>query len=174
MGAMGIAAVLDTSFWINAYRAELYQYLPRHFDVHYCSEVRDEIERPDPRHPLVIYPDTQAFRLMCHGGFLHPKDPARHVKLFGRGESLAIALAEQESWVLLIDDMAPFKYASNSLGLKAITSPTFMLHLFASGEFTYKGAIERLSRLENAISRELLDPVRRTIDLIERRKGKNR
>ena len=171
MARMRIPAVLDTSFWINAYRAELYQYLPRYFELFYCSGVQAEIERPDPRHPLVIYPDTQAFRLMCQGGVLNRRDPASCNRLFGLGESQALALSEQEGWVILVDDFAPFSYASSTLNLKAISTPAFLLHLFSQGEFSYKGATERLARLEKSVAAGLLEPVRETVEVLERRKG---
>lgn len=166
-------AALDTSFWINAYRAELYQYLPNFFDVAYCSRVRDEIEQPDPRHPSIVYPDTQAFRVFCQGGLLQHRDPKHYETIFGAGESQALALAKQEGRLLLIDDLAPHAYASNILGLQVVDSASFLMLLYAERMVSLKGALSRLERLERGISKQLLIPVRRTIELMaERRKEK--
>ena len=159
-------AVLDTSFWINAYRAELYQYLPRYFDLAYCSHVREEIEKPDPSHPTIIYPDTQAFHVFCQGGLLEHRDPEDFPLIFGKGESQALALAKQEGRLLLIDDLAPYTYAANVLQLQVLDSAAFLLHLYVERVFSLKGALTRLERLERSLSRDLMLRVKRSIELI--------
>jgi predicted nucleic acid-binding protein len=89
-------ATLDTSFWINAFRAGLLTWLAELFRLAVTDAVVEEIRYP-VRHLGVPAPDTAVLEEWLARGTLRRENPHRTLPLFGPGEAAAIALAEERA-----------------------------------------------------------------------------
>jgi hypothetical protein len=103
-------ATLDTSFWINAFRAGLLSRLGELFHLAVTDAVVEEICYP-ARQLGVPAPDTMVLEEWLASGKLRRENPSRVLPLFGPGEAAAITLAEEQGYFLLMDDGRPYQYA---------------------------------------------------------------
>jgi hypothetical protein len=77
-------ASLDTSFWINAYRAGIVEEVTEYFDIYAAKKVADEIRRPliSGREAL----DAFFFNRCLEEKRIQIKNPKKAVSLFGPGD----------------------------------------------------------------------------------------
>lgn len=113
-------AVLDASFWINAHHGGLVDYLPDYFNLFAPTAVIQEIEYTPPDVDQLT-PAGETFRQWRQSGRLKLQDPSKPADWFHPGENAAIGLAEEQGYVLLIDDQAPYHLAK-ARGLRVIAS----------------------------------------------------
>ena len=97
------SAVLDASFWINAHRSGVVDYLLDYFDLVVPTQVMHEIEYMPPDVGQLT-PAGETFRRWRQEGRLRFQDPAKPVDWFHPGENVAIGLAQEQGYVLLMDD----------------------------------------------------------------------
>lgn len=147
-------ASVDTSFWINAYRVGVLGHIRKYFTLYVNSEVVREIMYPIDRLGISAE-DALIFQEWERQGVIRTTDPVRIKAKFRLGESLAIDLARERGFVLLIDNGVPFRYAQMR-GLEVICTPVFVALLFADGELTAEEAVEKLDRLSGLIQNDLL------------------
>jgi predicted nucleic acid-binding protein len=121
-------ATLDTSFWINAFRAGLLRWLVELFRLAVTDAVVEEIRYP-ARHLGVPAPDTAVLEEWLANGTLQRENPSRALPLFGPGEAAAMALAEEQGYMLLMDDGRPYQYAKGR-GLRVIGTPDLVVVLY--------------------------------------------
>lgn len=152
-------AVLDSSFWINAFRANLTIFVANDFMLFAPSAVVDEVER--------IISSTEslsdsgaAFKEWREKGQIQVKEPRASVGWFHPGENAAIALAIEQHYQLLLDDNPPYHRAKEH-GLQVVSTADYIAALYTEGRLTYIEAIERLKSTE--INK---DVIRKTLNLI--------
>ena len=141
-------AALDASFWINAHRASLVEFLPDYFNLRAPTAVIEEIEYLLPG-VVQLTPAGESFRQWRQAGRLEIQDPTQAVDWFDRGENAAIALAREQGYVLLIDDQAPYHLAK-ARGLKTIGATDFVVLVYADGRLSYDDALSVLASLGTA------------------------
>ena len=141
-------AVLDASFWINAHRSGLVDYLLDYFDLVVPTRVTHEIEYMPPGVDQLT-PAGETFRRWRQEGRLKLKDPANPVDWFHPGENAAIGLAQEQGYVLLMDDQAPYHLAKLR-GLRAVASTDFVVLLYVDRRLSYDEAAAILARSETA------------------------
>jgi predicted nucleic acid-binding protein len=163
-------AVLDTSFWTVGHRADVLQYMFREFTVHVPPAVRDEVLRVDARYPRRRYGYAELFHLLERQGLLRTVAPAQVASRFGRGEAEALGLAEQHGWRLLINDRRPLSYA-RQVGIRTTTVPGFILRLYMYEAISLASAERKLGLIEAVTSPSVLQPVRRALDQMARRRA---
>ena len=141
-------AVLDASFWINAHHGGLVDYLPDYFNLFAPTAVIQEIEYtpPDVDQPT---PAGETFRHWRQSERLKLQDPSKPVDWFHPGENAAIGLAEEQGYILLIDDQAPYHLAK-ARGLQVIASADFAVLLYVDRLLSYNDARAILVRSEIA------------------------
>lgn len=115
-------AVLDASFWINAHRAGLVEFLPDYFNLRAPTAVIEEIEYSPPGVAQLSLAG-ESFRHWRQAGRLEIQDPTQAVDWFDRGENAAIALARE---------------------LMTIASPDFVVLLYADGRLSDDEALSVL------------------------------
>jgi predicted nucleic acid-binding protein len=121
-------AVLDSSFWINAHRSGLLEYLSDYFSLFAPTAVVQEIEY-SPLGVGQLTPAGETFRRWRRSGWLNVQDPIQPVDWFHPGENAAIGLAQEQEYVLLIDDQAPYHLAK-ARGLPVIATADFVMLLY--------------------------------------------
>ena len=141
-------AVLDASFWINAHRSGLVDYLLDYFDLVVPTQVMHEIEYMPPDVGQLT-PAGETFRRWREDGRLKVQDPAAPVDWFHPGENAAIGLAQEQGYVLLMDDQAPYHLAKLR-GLRAVASTDFVVLLYVDRRLSYDETAAILARSEAA------------------------
>ncbi len=167
---MLLDASLDTSFWNIASPIGVVPYLFSFFRIYYCQAVEKEIVTTDPEETPLIYPQAMLFLVMKEDGRLHAREPARPLTLFGTGEAHAIALAREQSWTVLINDVRPLMHAQ-SLGLSCVSVPDFCVLLYSQGKITLPAVRGYLRRLAPSTSPRLLTQAEQVIEQIARKRG---
>jgi predicted nucleic acid-binding protein len=122
------SATLDTSFWINAFRAGLLERLGGLFRLTIPDAVVAEIRYP-VRHLGVPSPDTAVLEAWLASGQLRRENPKRSLAWFGPGEAAAIALAEEHGYFLLMDDGRPYQHAKVR-GIRVVGTPDLVVMLY--------------------------------------------
>lgn len=146
-----LTATLDTSFWINAFRAGLLTRLAELFRLAVTDAVVEEIRYP-VRSLGVPSPDVAVLEEWLVRGTLRRENPRRVLPLFGPGEAAAIALAEEHGYVLLMDDRRPYQYAK-ARGLRVIGTPDLVVVLYDRQHVTLEEARAMLISLLGVSSR---------------------
>jgi hypothetical protein len=150
-------AVVDASFWINAERSQLVDYLPEYFALWVP--------------PLVVEELTTAARFAdwLKRGEARLLSPEGRFERFDAGENEAIALALERDWVLLMDDQAPRHFSRGPLRLRVVDSPAFAVFLYDQGRLSRAEAVAALR--ESQAGRRMVSEAQVTLELIARRKG---
>jgi hypothetical protein len=138
-------ATLDTSFWINAFRAGLLIGLVGLFRLAVTDTVVEEIRYP-VRHLGVPSPDIVVLEEWLASGKLRRENPRRVLPLFGPGEAAAIALAEEQGYFLLMDDGRPYRFAK-ARGLRVVGTPDLVVVLYDRQHITLQEARTMLGSL---------------------------
>lgn len=162
---MLLNASLDTSFWTISSQIGLAPYLFDFFHVYYCQSVRAEIITTDPAETRLVYPQAMLFTVFETDGRLHHAEPEKPISLFGVGKAHAIALAQENQWLLLINDHRPLNFAI-SLGVQCICIPDFCLLLYAEGKITERAARGYLERIRATTSPKLINQAFDTLDAL--------
>jgi predicted nucleic acid-binding protein len=152
-------AVLDSSFWINAFRASLTTFLADDFTLYAPSAVVDEVERFISSTES-LSDSGAAFKEWRENGRIQVKEPESHVNWFHPGENAAIALAIEQRFQLLLDDNPPYHRAKEH-DLQVVSTADYIAALYTEGRLTYREAIERLKSTE--INK---DVTRKTLNLL--------
>jgi predicted nucleic acid-binding protein len=161
-------AVLDASFWINAERSGLSQYLLDYFRLSAPPRVVEEVtflskRLSEPPSAAVLFAAWQA------RGLVEMVAPEGGFGRFDAGENEAIALARERGWVLLIDDEAPRHYSRGPLGLRVIDSPAFAVFLYDQRRLLYAEAVGALRRSQ--AGQRMVGEALIALELLARRKG---
>lgn len=142
-------AVLDSSFWINAHRSGLVDYLPDYFDLVAPMQVAREIEYVSPAVGQ-LSPAGETFQRWRQAGRIELQATADPVDWFHPGENAAIGLAQERGCILLMDDQAPYHLAKRG-GLPVVASADFVVLLYADRRLSYGEAAAALARSEIAL-----------------------
>jgi len=159
--------VLDSSFWINAFRANLINFVADDFVLYAPSAVVDEVEHfiSSTESPS----DSGAtFKEWRENGQIQLKEPTASVDWFHPGENAAIALAIEQRYQLLLDDNPPYHRAKEH-GLQVVSTADYIAALYTQGRLTYIEAIERLKSTE--INKDVMRKTLNLIALIAQTKG---
>lgn len=165
-------ASLDSSFWNIAAQIGLVPYLFSYFQIYYCRAVEQEIVTTDPRETPLIYPQAMLFQLLKEDGRLHHQEPERPLNQFGVGEAHAVALAYERSWVLLINDARPLRFAQD-LGIHCVAVPDWAVFLYSQRKITLAAVQGYLRRLTSTTSPALIAQAELTIGQIAQQRGEN-
>jgi len=163
-------ASLDTSFWSIGAQIGIIPYLFSYFRIHYCQVVEQEIVTTDPDETPLIYPQAMLFLVLKEDGRLHQTEAEAPLELFGIGESHAIALARERSWVLLINDTRPLQYAQ-SLGIHCVAVPDFCVLLYSQGKITFPATRGYLRRLAPTTAQAVIQNAEQIVHEIAGKRG---
>jgi len=142
-----ITAVLETSYWVLAWRADVAANCLDLFEMIPPRAVEKEIHEKDPLVPAGEFPYATLFRHL-RDKMTDPPDPEpKPLNMYGPGEAAAIALAQKLGVALLINEAKAMKYASN-IGLPTITVPTTIVVLYRNGVISNKAAWRKLELLK--------------------------
>lgn len=167
---MILNASLDTSFWNIASQIGVVPYLFGFFHVFYCQAVEQEIITTDPNETPLIYPQAMLFLVLREDGRLQRQDPSTLIQLFGVGEANAIALAREQSWVLLINDARLLAFAQ-SLGITCVSVPDFCVFLYSQQKITLRAIRGYLQRLSHTTAPGLLQKASQIVDQLAQQRG---
>ncbi|MBI2911255.1 MAG: hypothetical protein HYY05_03875 [Chloroflexi bacterium] len=145
--ARRIRAVLETSFWVAAYRAEVAANCLDLFDVVVPPAVQAELRAVQPSAPRREYPYATLFRALPSQMCDPPPESPKPLPLFGAGEAEAIALAQTVDAILLINERRGAQYAAN-LGIPVATVPAVIVALCAQGAISVRAARRKLALIE--------------------------
>jgi len=160
-------AVLDASFWINAYRGGLVRFLPDYFRLFVCSAVEAEILYPLVTKGLPV-PAAVKFQTWRKSGKITLQDPAQPVNWLHVGENAAIALALEQGYVLLVDDQNAYHQA-RAHKIATVSSADFAVMLYGTGRLGYADVISILRSL--GVSKHLYRTAMAVMGALARRKG---
>jgi hypothetical protein len=159
-------ATLDSSFWINAYRAGLSSHVLDRFDLHYGPAVANEL--------FQRFPAGREFWQLVRKDLISENTPAfDEIDEFGPGERDAINLAlEHRDWILLIDDRRPLLEAERR-GLIVLCTPVLVVDLFSEGRLDIRQALDISARLAamQTVSPDLLEPATHHLNAIWKEHG---
>jgi len=159
-----VLAVLDTSFWVLAYRAEIAANCLDLFDIVVPIAVADELLSREARSPTREYPYATLFRHLQHE--LRSSDiEVEPIPRFGQGEAEAIALAARLGAVLLINERPSAHYAQN-LGLDVATVPSVIVLLRAQGIISDNAARQKLKLIAAHTAPQIVEQATRALDAL--------
>jgi predicted nucleic acid-binding protein len=156
-----VLAVLDTSFWILAYRAEITANCLDLVDIIVPNAVAKEIMVGEPGAAAREYPYATLFRHLQH----ELRTPDVHVTplgIFGPGEAEAIALAAELKALLLINERPGLHYARN-LGLDVASVPAVIVLLRSQGVISDRAARRKLGLIAPNTAQTIIDEASRAL-----------
>ena len=163
-------AVLDTSFWVLAHRADVLAFLFRFFAVVVPSAVQTEIQARDPRYPQRVYGYQELFSLMKQQGVLTIRDPVQPLGQFHAGEAAALALALEENMWLLVNEQSALRFARQH-GLKALTVPEFTVYLYEIELLSLRSVQDKLDMISANTGKALMDAARQAVQSLAQSRG---
>lgn len=140
---------------MSAWRADVAANCLDLFDLIPPRAVQDEIEENDPLFPAGEFPYATLFRHLRDKMTDPPKPEPPPLKILGRGEAAAIALAAALGVPLLVNESKAKKYATNS-GLTVITVPTTIVVLYRTGIISNNAAWRKLDLLKGNTAAEII------------------
>lgn len=149
------AAVLETSFWVVAYRAEVAANLLDLFTLVVPEAVDHELLARNPSFPAREYPYATLFRQLRHHMVDPPEEAPGSLSRFNAGEAEAIPLAQHLRATLLVNERKATTYARN-LGLQVLTVPSFIVALRALGVTSDRAARRKLTLIAASTPRAFL------------------
>lgn len=153
--ASRIRAVVETSFWVSSWRADIAANCLDLFDMIPPRAVQEEIQENDPLFPSGEFPYATLFRHFRDKMTDPPNPEPKPLNLLGRGEAAAIPLAQLLEVPLLVNEAKAKKYATN-VGLDVITVPATIVVLFHTGIISNKAAWRKLELLKGNTSPEII------------------
>jgi predicted nucleic acid-binding protein len=160
-----IPAVLETSFWIAAYRAEVAANCLDLYAIVVPPAVEAEIVSVQPSAPRREFPYSTLFRHLRPQLLDPPQLVPAPLPVFGPGEAQPIPLARELGASLLINERRAATYAAN-LGIQVISVPAVVLDLHADGVISKRAARTKLALIEPITSPALIAAARRALDTL--------
>jgi predicted nucleic acid-binding protein len=163
-GASRVPAVLDTSFWVLGYRAEFAANCLDLFDIIVPAAVEAEIMASHPSTPSREYPYATLFR---HLGdkFRKPEVDVSPLRIFGRGEAEAIALAKQLDVILLINE-SPGAHFARNMAVDVVTVPAVVVLLRSHGVISDRAARGKLMLISPNTASAIIEDALRVLDTL--------
>jgi predicted nucleic acid-binding protein len=161
-----VLAVLDTSFWVLAYRAEIAANCLDLFDIVVPKAVEEEILAGQQGAAAREYPYTTLFRHLRHA-LRSPTMDMTPLSIFGPGEAEAIALAVELKAVLLINERRGLQYAQN-LGMDVASVPSVIVLLRSQGVISDRAARRKLGLIAPNTAPAIVEEASRVLDLLSR------
>jgi hypothetical protein len=159
------AAVLETSFWVAACRAEVGPNCLDLYEIVVPRAVEAELRSVPLATPQREYPYATLFRHL-RAKMLHPPPHAPPpLPIFGSGEAEALALAEHLRAILLINERRGARYAA-SLGVQVITVPAVIVALRERDVISDRAAGRKLALIEPITSRDIVADARRALEAL--------
>ena len=155
-------AVLDTSFWTLASRAEVAVNCLDLFRIVVPRAVEAEIRAVQVDAPRREYPYQTLFRHLRNQMLDPPTDAPPPLNRFGAGEAAAIPLAQALVAYLLVNERPASAYAG-SLGLVVVRVSDVIVALRVRDVISDRGARRKLDLIENNTERELIAEARRLL-----------
>lgn len=159
-----VPAVLDTSFWVLAYRAEIAANCLDLFDIVVPKAVEEEILAGQHGAATREYPYTTLFRHLRHA-LRSPSVDVTPLGIFGPGEAEAIALAVELQAVLLINERPGLRYAGN-LGPDVASVPSVIVLLRSQGVISDRAARRKLGLIEPNTAPTIVEEAVRVLDVL--------
>jgi predicted nucleic acid-binding protein len=161
-----VLAVVDTSFWVAACRADVAANCLDLFDIVVPVAVEAEIlSRPEST-PQREYPYATLFRHLRTQMRDAPAYVSTTVHRFGRGEAEALGLAAQLGATLLINERPAAEYALQ-IPIPIVTVPEVVVALVANGVISLRAAGRKLDLIEGLTSPRFIAKARRGLGLFE-------
>jgi hypothetical protein len=161
-----LRAILETSFWVVADRAEVAANVFDLFELVVPSPVESEIMAVEAGFPGREYPYATLFRRLRSQMHDPPPDPPAPLPILGAGEAAANPLAERLSAWLLINERKGAAYA-RGLGLYVVTVPTFIVTLRARGTISNRTARRKLALITPVTAPAFISEALEILDLLE-------
>jgi predicted nucleic acid-binding protein len=159
-----VLAVLETSFWVVAYRAEVAANCLDLFEIVVPRAVEAEILGTQPGVSVREYPYATLFR--------HLREKLKTLEAevlpltsFGPGEAAAIPLAAHLNAVLLINERPGAQYARN-IGIDVATVPSIIVLLRARGVIGDRAARRKLALIANNTAPVIMQDALRVLDAL--------
>jgi len=157
--------VLDTSFWVAAYRVEVAANGFDFFDMIVPRPVEAEILTPQSEHPRREYPYATLFRHLRHRMVDPPSDAPPAILRFGPGEAAAIALAQTIPAIVLINEYRGAAYVRN-LRIPVMSVPVFIVALRGLDIISDRAARRKLDLIAPITAESFLAQARHLLDLL--------
>jgi len=149
-------AVLDTSFWVAAYRAEVAANCLDLFRIIVPQAVESEIRAVQASAPRREYPYATLFRHLRAKMMDPPVGGPEALPVYGAGEAEAIALARHLRAVILVDERRAAEYALN-LGVDVVTVPALIVSLRALEVISDRAARKKLALIAPITAPGIID-----------------
>jgi predicted nucleic acid-binding protein len=159
-----VLAVLDTSFWVLACRAEIAANCLDLFDIVVPKAVEEELLARQTGVAAREYPYTTLFRHLRHALRPPPVD-VKPLSIFGPGEAETIALAVELKAVLLINERPGLQYARN-VGLDVASVPTVIVLLRSQGVISDRAARQKLGLIAPNTAPPIVREASRALDVL--------
>jgi predicted nucleic acid-binding protein len=159
-----ILAVLDTSFWVLAYRAEIAANCLDLFDIIVPTAVAQEIMAGEADIATREYPYATLFRHLQHE--LRMADvEVTPLGIFGPGEAEAIALAAHLGAVLLINEKPGMHYA-RTMGVDVATVTAVIVLLRSQGIISDRAARRKLGLIAANTAPPIIEDATHALDAL--------
>jgi len=157
-----ILAVLDTSFWIAAYRAEVVANSLDLFDMVVPRAVEAEILVVQAAAPRREYLYATLFRHLRVQMTNSPAIAPAPLHLFGAGEAEAIPLAQHLGAALFINERRGATYAAN-LNIPVVTVPAVIVALCAETIISDRAARTKLALIQPITAQDIINDALRAL-----------
>lgn len=161
-----VRAVLETSFWVVAYRAEVAANCLDFFEIVVPRAVEAEISSTQSDVARREYPYATLFRHLRPQMTNPPAGTPAPLPKLGPGEAEAIPLAQHLSAVLLVNERRAARYAVN-LGVPVVTVPLFIVALHDRGIIGQRAAQRKLALIERVTAKPIIDDARQLLDALQ-------
>lgn len=158
-----ILAVLETSFWTAAYRAEVIANWFDMYDIVVPRAVEAEIGARQPTAPRREYPYASLFRHLRAEMRDPPPGAPPPVPMFGAGEAEAITLAEFLNARLLINERRAASFAAHR-NVPFHTVPSVILMLWRREVISLTAARRKLALIAPITARSIIQEARRALE----------
>ncbi len=164
-GSHRLPAVLETSFWVAACRAEVAANCLDYFDLIVPPQVEAELTARQAGLPRREYPYATLFRQLRHRMRDAPAGAPPPLSILGPGEAAAIPLAQALAAVLLINEHRAAAYA-RSLAITVITVPSVIVMLRSLEVISDRAARRKLELISRITTPDFLAEAHRLLDAL--------
>ena len=160
-----ITAVLETSFWLAAYRAEVVANCLDLFEIVVPHAVEAEILAVHPSAPRREYPYATLFRHLRPQMTGPPEPIPAPLPIFGPGEAEAIPIAHQLGAALLINERRAATYAAN-LAIPIVTVSAVIVSLRDQEVISDRAARTKLALIQLITAPQIMEDALRALDAL--------